>query len=302
MADRMARCTMETSTRRRTHGRTGGPGRWLAGALLVLALVAPLPGMATTLVTQSLDAGWQFRLAPGDSHAAAHPRTTQWLPATVPGTVLASLVEQGHFPDPVDGFSNLHIPEALSRHSWWYRRAFRLPADFSAAGPGRRVWLEFDGINHQAEIWLNGSHVAELTHPFARGAFDVTSVLTSGEQVLAVEISPMPHPGSPGDKGPSGVSFLNSSMVSLDFPSYISVSGWDWMPAVRDRVSGIWDHVWLRSTGPAVLGDQLLTVGSHTAAENDNAIRDTDRDVVDVDGIVGPEMFANEPAELVVAQ
>jgi hypothetical protein len=44
-------------------------------------------------------------------------------------------------------------------------------------------------------------------------------------------------------------------MVSLDFPSYISVSGWDWMPAIRDRVAGIWNHVRLRSTGPAVLGD-----------------------------------------------
>jgi len=27
------------------------------------------------------------------------------------------------------------------------------------------------------------------------------------------------------------------------------------MPAVRDRVAGIWDHVRLRSTGAAVLGD-----------------------------------------------
>jgi len=65
----------------------------------------------------------------------------------------------------------------------------------------------------------------------------------------------MPHPGSPGDKGPDGVSFLNSSMVSLDSPTYLSASGWDWMPAVRDRGSGIWDHVRLRSTGPALIGD-----------------------------------------------
>src|ERR1700722_19467165 len=92
-----------------------------------------------------------------------------WVSATVPGTVLASLVEQGHFPDPVEGFNNLHVPEALSRHSWWYRRAFDLPPGFST-GAERHVWLEFDGINHHAEIWLNGTSVGELTHPFARGA------------------------------------------------------------------------------------------------------------------------------------
>jgi hypothetical protein len=223
------------------------------------------PPPAATLTTAPdgtvpIESGWALTLdawagtSNGPALSTSSADTTGWVSATVPGTVLASLVEQGHFPDPVEGFNNLHVPEALSRHSWWYRRAFELPPGLSP-GAGRRVWLEFDGINHHAEIWLNGTSVGELTHPFARGAFDVTSILARGEQVLAVRISPMPHPGSPGDKGPSGVSFLNSSEVSLDFPSYISVSGWDWMPAVRDRVSGIWNHVRLRSTGSAVLGD-----------------------------------------------
>ncbi|HYZ56679.1 MAG TPA: discoidin domain-containing protein, partial [Streptosporangiaceae bacterium] len=222
---------------------------------------APPPALATAPDgTVPIESGWALTLDAwagtndGSTLSTGSADTAGWVSATVPGTVLASLVEQGHFPDPVEGLNNLHIPEALSRHSWWYRRPFRLPPGFNS-GPGRHVWLEFDGINHHAEIWLNGTSVGELTHPFARGAFDVTSALTGGEQVLAVRISPMPHPGSPGDKGPSGVSFLNSSQVSLDFPSYISVSGWDWMPAVRDRVSGIWNHVRLRSTGPAVLGD-----------------------------------------------
>jgi len=219
--------------------------------------------------TVPIESGWALTLddwaEPDDGRtlSTSSADTAGWVGATVPGTVLASLVEQGHFPDPVEGYNNLHIPEALSRHSWWYRRPFRVPPGL-AGGPGRRVWLEFDGINHQAEIWLNGTQVGQLTHPFARGVFDVTGVLSGGsagsagsggEQVLAVRITPMPHPGSPGDKGPSGVSFLNSNQVSLDFPSYISVSGWDWMPAVRDRVAGIWNHVRLRSTGPVQLGD-----------------------------------------------
>jgi hypothetical protein len=210
--------------------------------------------------TVPIESGWALTLdswaetTDGSILSTGRASTAGWVSATVPGTVLASLVEQGHVPDPVAGFSNLHVPEALSRHSWWYRRPFRLPPGFGG-GAGRHIWLEFDGINHHAEIWLNGTQVGELTHPSGRGAFDVTSVLTGGEQVLAVKITPMPHPGNPGDKGPSGVSFLNSDMVHLDLPGYVSVSGWDWMPAVRDRVAGIWDHVRLRATGPAVLGD-----------------------------------------------
>ncbi|SEG91582.1 F5/8 type C domain-containing protein [Actinacidiphila yanglinensis] len=210
--------------------------------------------------TVPLESGWTLTmddLAGSDDGAALSAGgldVSGWLPATVPGTVHASLVEQGHLPEPTVGFNNMRAPEALSRHGWWYRRAFHLPAGL-ATGHGRRVWLEFDGVNHQAEVWLNGGKVGEVTYPVARAAFDVTGALGSGEQVLAVSIAPMPHPGNPGDKGPSGISTLNSVAAAADSPTYLSISGWDWMPAVRDRAAGIWNHVRLRSTGDVVIGD-----------------------------------------------
>jgi hypothetical protein len=51
------------------------------------------------------ETGWVLTMddwAPGDGAALSQPTvdTSTWLPATVPGTVLASLVEQGHLPDP----------------------------------------------------------------------------------------------------------------------------------------------------------------------------------------------------------
>jgi hypothetical protein len=212
--------------------------------------------------TVPLESGWTLTLddwagAEGADLSRTGVDTSGWLPATVPGTVLASLVDQGHLPDPVGGLNNLRIPEALSRHSWWYRRSFALPGALPT-GAGRHIWLEFDGINHQADIWLNGHQVGGMTYPFARSAHDVTALLAaSGEQALAVKITPMPYPGSPGDKGPEGLSFVDAgaNMMNRNSPTYLASSGWDWMPAVRDRVSGIWNHVRLRSTGHAVLGD-----------------------------------------------
>jgi hypothetical protein len=67
----------------------------------------------------------------------------------------------------------------------------------------------------------------------------------------------MPVPGSPGDKGPDGQSWVDAGaqQMNLNSPTYLAASGWDWMPAVRDRVTGIWNHVRLRSTGHAVIGD-----------------------------------------------
>ncbi|MGQ4436291.1 discoidin domain-containing protein [Streptomyces sp. SAS_260] len=212
--------------------------------------------------TVPVESGWRLTLddwAEGDGAKLSKTAvdTSSWLPATVPGTVLGSLVDQGKLPDPVAGLNNLHIPEALSRHAWWYKRDFELPHGLRT-GSGRRVWLEFDGINHTADIWLNGSHVGGLTYPFARSAHDVTAFLaTHGANALAVKITPMPVPGSPGDKGPAGESWVDAgaNQMNLNSPTYLASSGWDWMPAVRDRAAGIWNHVRLRSTGQVVIGD-----------------------------------------------
>ncbi|GGM25021.1 hypothetical protein GCM10010129_81950 [Streptomyces fumigatiscleroticus] len=212
--------------------------------------------------TVPLESGWTLTLddwADGDGPAlsTAGVDTSRWLPATVPGTVLASLVERGRLPDPVAGLNNLRVPEALSRHSWWYRREFDLPRGLRT-GAERHVWLEFDGVNHQAEIWLNGHAVGEVTSPFVRAAHDVTGFLADGGgNALAVRITPMPVPGSPGDKGPAGEAWVDAgaSTMNLNSPTYLASSGWDWMPAVRDRAAGIWNHVRLRTTGHIVIGD-----------------------------------------------
>ncbi|MFJ2157504.1 discoidin domain-containing protein [Streptomyces sp. NPDC087856] len=212
--------------------------------------------------TVPVESGWRLTLddwADGDGAKLSKTAvdTSSWLPATVPGTVLGSLVDQGKLPDPVAGLNNLHVPEALSRHAWWYKRDFELPHGLRT-GSGRRIWLEFDGINHTADIWLNGNHVGGLTYPFARSAHDVTALLaTGGANALAVQITPMPVPGSPGDKGPAGESWVDAgaNQMNLNSPTYLASSGWDWMPAVRDRAAGIWNHVRLRSTGHVVIGD-----------------------------------------------
>ncbi|MFF8592437.1 discoidin domain-containing protein [Streptomyces sp. NPDC015220] len=209
-----------------------------------------------------LESGWRLTTddwagGGGAELSKAGVDTADWLPATVPGTVLGSLVERGLLPDPVAGLNNLHVPEALSRHSWWYRREFELPRGLRT-GSGRRIWLEFDGVNHKADLWLNGHRVGDLTYPFARSAHDITALLAdSGPQTLAVGIAPMPVPGSPGDKGPAGEAWVDpgADRMNLNSPTYLASAGWDWMPAVRDRGAGIWNHVRLRSTGHVVIGD-----------------------------------------------
>jgi exo-1,4-beta-D-glucosaminidase len=119
--------------------------------------------------------------------------TADWLPASVPGTVLGALVEIGRYENLYTGTHLRAVPRVLFESPWWYRTVFAL----SEAEARKTVLLEFDGINHAANIWLNGHLVMAAEE--ARGAFrrfqcDVSRLIVRGDNVLAVEIIP-PRPG-----------------------------------------------------------------------------------------------------------
>jgi len=158
-----------------------------------------------------------------------------WYRETVPGTVLTTLVNNNIYPDPLYGENNRPniIPESLSRTSYWYRTEVTVPAEYAS----RRVWLNFDGINYMADVWVNGKQVGEIRGAFARGIFDITTLVTPGSvAIIAVLIKP---PLTPGDPVEQTQQFGRS----------------DWTPAIRDRNIGIWQKVTLSATGPVVIRD-----------------------------------------------
>ena len=211
--------------------------------------------------------GWN-RADKGEELSRPGFSTDAWYDATVPGTVVTTLVDQEVFPDPVAGLNNLQIPEVLCRRNWWYRRSFRLPEGFKT--DGRRILLEADKVNHHADFWINGHRVGAIDHCFVQGSFDITPWLDpQGENVVAVRICPMELVGVPGDKGAAGNAWVNSRVISRSSPTYICSSGWDWMPAMRDRGIGILEEVRLRSVGPVTL--------EHPHVQTDLPLPDTTR-------------------------
>jgi hypothetical protein len=97
-------------------------------------------------------------------------------------------------------------------------------------------------------VWLNGTLLGEIKGAFNHGTFDVTSVLKPGKNVLAVRISPPPHPGIPHEQSVLGGPGENGGSMVLDGPTFMATEGWDWIPAIRDRDSGIWQPVTLKVT------------------------------------------------------
>ena len=220
---------------------------------------------AVETVTESewlLAHDWYLTPAPkvsADGSAISQPgfETTDWWPATIPGTVLTTMVDRGVYPDPDYGLNNLAIPESLNKQDYWYRLEFKAPK----ATSGRQLTLTFQGINYKASVWLNGQPLGTITGAFIRGVFDVTKILKPGQpNALAVRVSPPPHPGIPHEQSIKGGPGENGGMMCLDGPTFVATEGWDWIPAIRDRNTGIWQPVILSASRGVKIGDpQVIT-------------------------------------------
>src|SRR5450631_2704644 len=210
----------------------------------------------------TMAAGWHMLPAPkvtadGSAISQTNFNAKDWISATVPGTVLTTMVDRGIYPDPDYGLNNLSIPESLNKQDYWYRIEFHAPK----AARERHLALTFEGINYQAAVWLNGQSLGSIKGAFIRGVFDVTDVVKADRaNVLAVRISPPPHPGIPQEQSVKGGPGENGGIMCLDGPTFVATEGWDWIPAVRDRDTGIWQPVTLTATSSVKIGDaQVVT-------------------------------------------
>ena len=172
-----------------------------------------------------------------------------WLIATVPGTVLTSYHNAGAVPDPNFGDNQLMISDSFFCADFWYRNEFVAPP----AAPGQHVWLNFDGINWKADVFLNGEKLGRIEGGFMRGRFDVTRFLHPGQKnALAVRIEKNATPGSVKEKTFENPD-KNGGALGADNPTYHATIGWDWIPTMRGRDTGIWKDVYLSVTGPVTI-------------------------------------------------
>ena len=222
----------------------------------VFAQSKPLPASV------EIGSGWQLQDAAkvpesGATVSAADYQPTGWMAATVPGTVLTSLVNDGVYPEPLYGENNREtvIPESLNKTPWWYRTTITIPRDYEH----RQVWLHFDGANFTSEVWVNGTQAGTIQGAFIRGRFDITKLVKPGQTaVLAVKVSPQPHPGIPHEHTIANGLGKNGGITAIDGPTFLSTIGWDWLNAVRDRDTGLWQKVWLSASGPVLVEDPLI--------------------------------------------
>lgn len=179
----------------------------------------------------------------GDALSKPNEDLSGWMPATVPGTVLTTLLNNNKVPDPFYGMNNKLIRDVYDTggayYTYWFVKSFE-----QSAKPGEQIWLKLRGVNYKSEIYLNGKKVNATTHVgmHLRQQYNITALLAAnGKNRLAILVYPPDFPGAPnGGQGGDG-----TIAKGLTTPY---TAGWDWIQPIRDRNTGIWDKVFIEKT------------------------------------------------------
>ena len=241
--------------------------RKLLIAVLIVAVILPLfttaqmgsyPASAASGITV-LDHGWRLKKATElksgkqiGPWATAHQPLQGWAKATVPGTVLTSLLNNGRVPDPFYGMNNQLIADihdvGKDYYTYWFVKDFKTA---ELQGEGKEYFLHLRGVNYGFDAYLNGHRLNKTTLKgmFMRRSFNITQFLAKdGNNRLAIIVYPPDVVGNPnGGQGGDGTIARN---VAHQY-----VAGWDWIQPIRDRNTGIWDKIWIAKKGPVQLLD-----------------------------------------------
>ena len=186
--------------------------------------------------TIDLTGNWKLR-AKNDSAA---------IPARVPGDNVSALLAARRIPDPYRADNEIQV-QWIGRQDWVYERSFSVPAALLAE---RSVFLNCDGLDTIATIFINDRRVAHSENMFARlrvevkpylrpGANTLRIEFTSPEKASAAEFKQLPYPI------PHGTNPVQSMHRNL-IRKVQCHSGWDW--GICLMVSGINGAIYLGAT------------------------------------------------------
>src|SRR5215510_12744131 len=156
--------------------------------LLLCALAASVFAQAASpaRITSSFDTNWRF--LKGDAPGAEEKRFDDraWRKLDVP--------HDWSIDGPVDeknpsGQGGGFMPAGVA----WYRKHFTVAKDFQ----DRLVFIEFDGVMANSDVWINGVHLGSRPYGYISFGYELTRHLNLGkDNVVAVRADTSPQPAS----------------------------------------------------------------------------------------------------------
>ena len=158
-------------------------------SLLTLSgqLVAAGVGFAAGRVTESFDAGWKFLQSNVAGAELPDFKDTDWRAADLPHdwSIAGPFSETNK-----TGGAGAWLPAGVG----WYRKTFSLPSEQK----GRRVFIEFDGVMANSDVWINGKFLGHRPNGYVSFTYELTEHLNLGKKpnVLAVRADNSAQPAS----------------------------------------------------------------------------------------------------------
>jgi beta-galactosidase len=137
---------------------------------------------------QSFDADWRFLKDDAKEAQAPQFNDAEWRKLDLPHDWSIEGPYDQAAPTRGSGGS---LPAGIG----WYRKSFTLPADASS----KRVFIEFDGVMANSDVWINGFNLGHRPYGYSSFQYDMTGHLNFGEgkaNVIAVRADNSQQPAS----------------------------------------------------------------------------------------------------------
>lgn len=226
-------------------------------AFLAASLLASLlPVSARTI--ESLDQGWAF--FQGDANGAEKPEfdSSAWRKLDVPHDWS---VEGDFSKDAATTGSGGWLPSGVA----WYRKEFTVPAGTK----GKRVWVEFDGVMANSDVWINGHHLGHRPSGYVSFRYDLTEHLKPGSpNSLVVKADTAAQPAS---RWYSGAGIYRHVRLVTAHPVHVAPWGvYVTTPEATDAAATVKIQTALKNTsdksGKITLSTALVAPGGKTLA------------------------------------
>jgi beta-galactosidase len=151
-------------------------------------LAVATSGRAQIRQTLNFDPAWRFLQSDASGANAPGFNDSTWSTVDVPHDW--SIAGPFAQTNPTSGGGG-YLPSGIS----WYRKAFTLPA----ANSGSRVFIEFDGVMANSDVWINGHDLGVRPYGYVGFRYELTGYLNFGggqTNVIAVKTDTSLQPAS----------------------------------------------------------------------------------------------------------
>jgi beta-galactosidase len=219
--------------------------------MATLFLLYYLPASANARPGDTIDCNksWRFHLGDVINGQAPDLDDSKWRALNLPHDWSI----EGEFSEKNPaGFGGGALPGGVG----WYRKTFTLPASAN----GKSVFIDFDGVYRNSEVWINGHYLGKRPYGYISFQYELSHYLNNGKKknVLAVRVDNSQQPNSRWYSG-SGI-YRN---VWLTTVNKLHVDHWGTyitMPEVSDQSAKIKVETMVRNDSQTDASVTLTTI------------------------------------------